>query len=295
MAIGTLLGLAHALAGMTYVAGTLMQSLPVPKREWKAWGPVMMWDATIAELGIATVSIMQLIVDIISNLIRAELAGPFSSPSVSFLAITSQLVSFDAAIFILISIVNSTIVLAPVAELLVKILGLPVQIVTTAIIIWSIIHIIIGLFPNLWLVLWETGLVFFAIPFRIGRKFASYLMASAIVLAIALPIMPSIALWLEGHLSYELLFGRFQDIVNQVQSNPLALLQLIPLLATSVADLLGAMVIALVIFPFVYLFILSMIIRSLANAFGGSASGPIFSEFVVTQSRESVKTLEESR
>lgn len=283
--IGSLLGIAHGLASLTYVCGVLMQTLPVPKSEWKAWGPSMLWDAVISEIAIGTISTVQLLVSAISNILGTSFGGPFISLALSFTSIISQLVVIDATLLFLISLVSSTVVLGPIAEILAKMLGPLATWVTIAIIIWSIIYIIISFFPSLWLTIYSVGVCFFAIPFRIGRGLATNLMALAIVLAIGLPPMPSIALWIEGYIGYQTFLGQLQAALNQVQTNPLAIFQL-----SSMPSLIGnigaSVAIALILFPLAYLFMLSIIARSLAHLLGGSATGVTVSKFILTPARE---------
>lgn len=278
--IGTLMGLAHSLLLLTYIFGVLMQTLPVPKRDWKAWGPTMMWDACIGELALGMLSAVQLAVGAISDLLGASLSGPFTSPTVSFGLIMAQLAMIDTAIF-LISAVSATVVLGPVAEILARMLGPCASWLTSAIILWSTLILIINLFPRIWLTIYTLGICFFAIPFRIGRQIGSYLMSTSIVLAIGLPPMPSIALWLEGYLGYQGFLKPFQEIITQVQSNPLLIAQLLASIPSAVGSLMAAIVIALIVFPVIYLFFLTVIARSLAKLLGGSSGGPTLTRFIL--------------
>jgi len=142
--------------------------------------------------------------------------------------------------------------------------------------------IVINLFPQIWLSLYTFGICFFAIPFRIGRSLASYFMSSSIVLAIGLPPMPSISLWLEGYIGYQGSVKPFQDIISQVQTNPLLILQLIATIPVAIGNLLASIVIALIIFPLVYIFMLTTIARGLAKLIGGSSGGPTLTRFILT-------------
>jgi len=291
---GLLLGLAHALASLTYVFGVLMQTLPIPRREWKAWGPTLMWDACIAEVAIGTVAAVQLAVSAISNLLGSSFGGPFTSPNLSFSLILAQLVMIDVATVLLISAVSATVVFAPVAEILSRILGSAVSSCTAAIIVWSTIKVITALFPGLWLVIYEVGLCFYSIPFRIGRRLASYFMSSSIVMAIGLPPMPSMAIWLEGYIGYQAFAIELQNILGQMQRNPLAAVELIGLLPLALGNLMAAIIIALIVFPIAYLFILSVIARSLANVLGGASAGPAPSIFVLAPAREITASVKEA-
>jgi len=280
METGTMLGLAHSLAVLTYIFGVLIQTLPLPKHEWKAHGPDLLWDACVSELAIGVVSTIQLAVNALSSLLQSTIPGPFNSSTASFAVVMSQLVMIDAAIFLLISAVNATVVLVPIAEILARMLGSISNACTMAIVLWSTIYIVIQLFPAVWLTLYELGICFFAMPFRIGRKLGSYLMSGSIVLAVGLPLMPSLAIWLEGYIGYQGFLAQFQEIMCQIQSNPLAVAKLIELLPLAIGNLMAAVVIALIIFPLVYMFMLSAISKGLARLMGGS-SGPTLTRFVL--------------
>ena len=241
-----------------------------------------MWDACIGELALGTLSAIQLAVNVISNLLGTTFAGPFTSPATSFAIIMAQLVPINTAIFLLISALSATVVLAPVAELLARMLGPCASWVTGAITLWSMIIIVINLFPKIWLVLYTLGICFFAVPFRIGRKLACYLMSSSIVLAIGLPPMPSIALWLEGYIGYQGFVEPFQEIITQIQTNPLLITKLITTIPSLLGNLVAAIIIALIIFPLLYLFMLTAIARGLAKLIGESSGGPMLTRFILT-------------
>jgi len=279
---GTMIGVAYSLPFLTYVSGVFIQTLPIPKRDWKAWGPILMWDALLAELALGTLSAVQLAVTAISDLIGTTFAGPFTSPTASFALIMSQLVALDSAIFLLISAVSVTVVLGPVAEILARMLGPCASWVTGAITLWSMIILVINLFPKIWLSLYTLGICFFAVPFRIGRNLASYLMSSSIVLAIGLPPMPHFAIWLESYIGFQGSVKPFQDILAQIQTNPLLIVQLIATIPSALGNLMASVVIALIIFPLVYLFMLTAIARGLAKLIGGSSGGPMLTRFILT-------------
>lgn len=284
METGTLLGLAHSLAALTYVLGVLIQTLPVPKPAWKAHGPMLLWDACVAELSIGIVSMVQLAVDAISNLLKTTVPGPFNSSAASFALIISQLVMIDTAIFLLISALSATVVLGPVAEILARMLGPIGSWCTMAIVLWSTIYVVIQFFPAIWLTLYHTGICFFAIPFRIGRQLGAYFMSGSIVLAIGLPLAPSFAIWLEGYIGYQGFLAQFQEIVSQIESNPLAITELISNIPSAIGSLMAAIIISLIVFPVAYIFILSAVSKGLAKLIGGSA-GPTLSSFVLSPTK----------
>jgi hypothetical protein len=273
---GVLVGLAFGLAQLLFALGVLMQTLPVPRQEWKIWGPTMMWDACMVELALGTLSAVQLGAKALSDLIGSAYSAPIQHPGIVFGLIMAQLVAIDTAALLLISAVSATVVLAPVADLLSRMLGSGVSWVTSAIVIWSIIALILKLLPDLWLTLYTVGICFYALPFRIGRRIATGLMASSIVLAVGLPLMPSLALWLEGYIGFQGAINPIEKAVAEVQANPLAIIHLIYSLPAAFGNLIGSVIIALVVFPTVYIALLSVISGSLARAIGGSGASSFF-------------------
>ena len=270
--LGFLIGLAHAIAAFTYVLGVLFQTLPLTKAEIKAWGPTMMWDAVIAEVAIGLVYAVQTAVSYLSSLIQTSFDIPLD-PSISYGLILAQLTSMDATIILLISSLSATVVLAPVAELLSRMLGSVASWVTNAIIFWTVIYTLINVIPVIWLVLYEIGIVFFALPLRLGRRLGSYFMGGSIVSAVSLPVLPSLALKLEANLGYELALKQFQDAINSALTNPLAIVSLPAAVPALISGIMQAIVIALIIFPISYMFAVSVIAKSLSSALGGSSGG----------------------
>jgi hypothetical protein len=232
---------------------------------------MLMWDGTVSLFAISSISAVQLLLNWLSRLLNESFPGPFSSSTVSFALIMSQLVMIDATLFVVVTVVSGTVVLSPVAELLSRFFGPSVFWVTSAIILWSIILLVISLFPRIWLWSYVVGVCFFALPFRLGRRLGAYLMAAAIVISVALPILPSLAITFEGFVGYEGAFRNLMDLASQIKTNPLAIPMIIGSLPQTMATLLAAMIISLIIFPIAYLFMVSLLIESAARLLGGSS------------------------
>jgi hypothetical protein len=283
---GTLLGLGQGLAFLTYVMGILFQTLPVPRKEIKAWGPTLMADGIIAEFGLASAGLVQLLISWISQTLQQSIGAPFNAEPIAITTIMAQLVSLDSSFLLLISALSVTVVLAPVAGALSSMLSPALTWTTIAIVAWTIIQIVSNALPQIWLSAYALGVVFFAIPLRLGRRFGTLLMASSLVLSVGIPVMPSLAVWLEGYVGYETSMGPLQSLLSQIRSNPLLIGSFLATLPQALAGLLAAVIISLVIFPFAYLFILSLFVRSLANVIGGASSGPLLSDRISLSSRE---------
>lgn len=265
------IALVYALAAFNYSLGALFRTLPIPRQEWRAYGPMLMWDGTVSLFAISSISSVQLLLNWLSTLLNQSFPGPFSSSTVSFALIMSQLVLIDTTLFVIVTVVSGTVVLAPVAELLSRFFGPSVFWVTSAIILWSIILLVISLFPRIWLWSYVIGVCFFALPFRLGRRLGAYLMAAAIVISVALPILPSLAITFEGLVGYEGAFRNLIDLASQINKNPLAIPMIMASLPQTMAVLIAAVVLSLIVFPIAYLFAVSLLVQSAARLLGGSA------------------------
>ncbi len=281
-----MIGLAHSLAILTYTMGVLMQTLPVPWKSIRAYGPLLMWDGVISEMATLSIGLVQTLVVWVQSIVQQSIGAPFTGSGTEIALIVAQMTALDAGLFLLISTLSTTMVLAPVASALSSMLGPLLTWVTVALIVWLIVQTILGFLPTLWLTFYTLGVVFLAVPFRLGRRFGTNLMATSIVLMVTLPLMPSLAIWLEGQLGYQTAIKPVEDIIQKSKTKPENLLKLIPQLPLSVADLMVSVVVALVIFPFAYFFIISMVVRSLASILGSNASVPSVSSFVLTPAWE---------
>lgn len=281
-----MIGLAHSLAILTYTTGVLMQTLPVPWKSLRAYGPLLMWDGVISEMATLSISLVQVLVLWLTGTIREGIGAPFIGSGGEMGLIVTQLVTLDAGIFLLISGLSTTVILAPVAAALASMLGPLLTWITVALIVWLIVQAILGFLPTIWLTFYTLGVVFLAIPFRLGRRLGTSLMATSIVLMVMLPLMPALAVWLEGQLGYQTAIKPVENIMQQAKTKPENLIKLVPQLPLSIAGLMVSVVVALVIFPFAFFFIISMVVRSLASMLGSNASGPSVSSFVLTPAWE---------
>lgn len=272
---GTMLGIGHGFAIMTYIIGVSIEAMPVPFKRIKLLGPTLVSDAILAEVGLASVSLIDMLVRWISSTIQQSIGSPFNYSPTALTAILAQLSSLEAAMILLIGAVSSTVILAPVAAALSSMLGSALYWVTVAIVVWLILQSISAALPSIWISVYVLGLVFLALP-RIGRSFGTLLMSSSIVLAVGLPLAPSIAVWLEASMGYDGVVNPFQNLTSQILANPANAAQLISSLPMLVGNLFASVVVALVIFPFAYLFVLSLIIRDVSKLLGSASSSPAF-------------------
>lgn len=286
MVDGSMVGLAHSLAILTYTTGVLMQTLPIPWKSLRAYGRLLMWDGVISEMATLSIGLVQTLVGWVSGVMQQSIGAPFVGSGGEMALIVAQLAALDGGLFLLISALSTSVVLAPAATALASMLGPLLTWVTVALIVWLIVQTILGFLPTIWLTFYTLGVVFLAIPFRLGRRLGTNLMATSIVLMVMLPFMPSLAIWLEGQLGYQTAIKPIENIIDRSKRNPESVLLLIPQLPLSVAGLMVSVVVALVVFPFAWFFIISMVVRSLASMLGSNASGPSVSSFVLTPAWE---------
>lgn len=278
--IGSLLALGHSLAWLTYVLGVLFQTLPLPRKALKAWGPTLMVDAVIAEFALASIGIVESLVNWVSQTIQAALGSPFN-PTASFVIIVAELAAVDTMLVSILVALSSIPELALIAQTVSNLLNPALTIVTSALVLWIILEIIASFIPSLWLTTYALGIVFYALPFRVGRRLGSYLLSSSTVLTIAIPLMPCLAMGLQSFLGYRLLIQPLQDSLSSLQTNPFEIFNIVSILSTAIPRIIAAIVISLILFPPIFLFMVSAIIRGVANAIGGAASGPMVQSFTI--------------
>src|SRR5712692_5086663 len=120
--VGILLAIPFVLSPLTYNMGVLFLTLPLPRR-WRAYGPLLMSDAMVSLFAVSSISAVQLLMSWLSGLVNESFGGPFSSSAASFAVIESQLTLIDSSLVLIVAAVSSTVVLAPVAEILARMMG----------------------------------------------------------------------------------------------------------------------------------------------------------------------------
>lgn len=288
---GELLAVGHSLAALLYVIGVLVQTLPIPYASIKAHGPQLMKDGVISEIAILSVSIVTLLVSWISQMFSTAVQMPVG-PDAAFGIILAQLTAIEISILLLIGFVSSTIILAPLAFAISSITSSILTFVTVALIIWLIVKAISGIIVASWLSFYIFGLVMFAFPFRIGRSVGAMFMAASIVAVIAIPIMPSVAIWLQGSLGSETALSPIDNTISKIKKNPnpLLVVRLITQIPEMIGNLMVSVVVSLILFPFAYLLVVSMISQSVARLLGGSSSTSV-SSFVLAPAWDTGKKL----
>src|SRR3989442_362235 len=125
-----MIGLANSLAILTYFLGCMIQLLPIPWKGLRAHGPQLMMDGIVAQIAAGSILLVELLVQWFNGLLQQNLGSPFMGETGAMALILSQLTALDASLFLLISILSTTVVLAPIAYTLSNMFG-PILTVTT--------------------------------------------------------------------------------------------------------------------------------------------------------------------
>jgi hypothetical protein len=264
--------IAFALSLVTYFLAPLMRS--IPKDEIAGWAIVLRNDALISMIAIGSVSALQALMKYVSAIVTSGLPPSFTSnPTDAYLVILTQLGTIDGVLVLLIGAVSAIPLLSGVGVLLGNMLGSLAMFVTNSIVLWSIIQLLSNTLQTLFLTFWGLGLIAWSMPYRIGRTLGSHILASMMVLSIGLPLAAPAALWVEQQLATHAIQKEFENFAGRLTSNPLLILKLMSHLTMLVGKLIASVLIALLIFPLIYLSALGFLIRGLATLMGGSSPG----------------------
>ena len=261
--IAELLALALALAGMNAALSYILWVSPLP-RHWKVHAYHLYSDAITINILVFSVNLVQILVNSLAKILSVNLTGPMQVPTLSFTVIMVQLGSLLGGILTIMMICASA-----GFESVGRLMELAGNIVTGSMMFWSIIFLAINLILKFWVLIYVIGIVFYSVPFRLTRKVGSTLMSSSCILVIGLPLLPDFALLLEWSIGFQPVLENF---LTKIQ-NP-DILTFLPAywhleISKAIAQILGSLVIALIIFPIVYIWILSRIIRRVSELIGG--------------------------
>ena len=263
---------AFALSGLTFFLSALMMTLQ--KRELVAWGMLLRNDSIIAMIAIGTVSSIQLLLEFVQKMITGSAGSALATPASAYVMIMGQLVGIDAALIAIVALVSAVPNLQGFSILLGHMLGPSISAVTGSIVLWTVLQAISNVMPTLFLTLFSAGLCLWSTPFRIGRQAGSSIMSLAMVLFVGLPLAAPSAIWIESYVMTSSDLNNLTGAADSLHSsilNPNFLSNLIITnLAELIARVLSGLVIALIIFPVMFLALLGFFTRSLAVLLGGS-------------------------
>ncbi|MBI3841578.1 MAG: hypothetical protein HY295_00245 [Thaumarchaeota archaeon] len=263
---------AFALSGLTFFLSPLMMAMP--KKELVAWGILLRNDSIIAMIAIGTVSSIQLLLEFVQKMITQSAGSALATPASAYGMIMGQLVGIDAALIAIVGLVSAVPNLQGFSILLGHMLGPSISAVTGSIVLWTVLQAISNVMPTLFLTLFSAGLCLWSTPFRIGRQAGSSIMSLAMVLFVGLPLAAPSAIWMENYVLTSHDLDNLTGISNNMQSNILDPSFLSNLIITNLAEIiarvLSGLVIALIVFPVMFLALLGFFARSLSMLIGGS-------------------------
>lgn len=264
--ITELLALALAFAGMNAALSYALWVSPLP-RNWKVHAYHLYSDAITINILVFSVSLVQILVSSLAKILSVNLTGPMQVPTLSFTAIMAQLGSLLGGI-LAIMVACASAGLGSVGNML----ELAGNVITGSMLLWSVIFLAINLILKFWTLLYVIGIVFYSVPFRLTRKVGSTLMASSCVLVIGLPLLPDFALILEWTIGFQPVLENFMSRIQRLD-----IITLLPPygyneIISAVFQMLSSVIIALIVFPIIYLWILSKVTRRLSELIGGYSS-----------------------
>ena len=265
---------AFALAGLTYYLAGLMMTLP--KQEWASWGHLMRSDSIIAMVAIGSVSAIQLLIGYVQKIIMDSGGSGLVQPNQAFLAITSQLAAIDVALIAIVGFVSILPSMSGLASVLGNMFGPAISVVTSAMILWTLIQMIGQIITVMFLTLFSIGLLLWSMPFRIGRTAGSSIIALSVVLFVGLPLAGPIAIWIQGYIitsdDISSLTRNSEILKNADLLDPDYLSKYLFVNITDIlARVVGSMVVALLVFPVLYMALLGIFTTAIANLIGGSS------------------------
>jgi len=262
---------AFSAAVLTYFLSPLMMT--IPKVEIAKWGAVMRNDSIISMIAIGSVSSIQLLLEFVQKTVADMTGSSVASSGHAFTVILSQLIVIDTALVAIVGILSTTPALQGIGIVMGHVLGPAISSVTGSIILWTTLQMVGNVIPVLFLTMFSIGLCLWSMPFRIGRKTGSYIMALSMVFFVGLPIAAPIALWLQGYLFTS---SDLDGLSGISKTKPEKLLDpdflrsfIIGKITEMVARVVGGVVIALIMFPALYIGLLFVMARSLASVIGG--------------------------
>jgi len=262
---------AFSVAVLTYFLSPLMMT--IPKVEIAKWGAIMRNDSIISMIAIGSVSSIQLLLEFVQKMMADMTGSSTVNSSHAFATILSQLVVIDTALVGIVGILSTVPALQGIGIVMGHVLGPAISSVTGSIILWTTLQMVGNIMPVLFLTMFSIGLCLFSIPFRLGRKSGAFTIALSMVFFVGLPMAAPIALWLEGYLFTS---SDLDGLSGISKTKPEKLLDLdflrnflIGKITEVVARIVGGVVIALIVFPTLYIGLLFVMARSLASVIGG--------------------------
>jgi len=177
--------LAFYLSFLTYYLGTLIYALPIPLYSLKKWGPNLIKDSILTFTLLISIDYIKNGIIEIANIIGSSWEGFYAWTDATLDFLGQQrllLIAYYTAFKALKSLILYGDILGPV-----------IRLISYNIITISFMRISGYFFQSYWFILVAMGIMFIAIPFRLGRSAGAWLIALSIVFYIGLPLLPAFA------------------------------------------------------------------------------------------------------
>lgn len=174
--------LAFYLSFLTYYLGVLIYSLPIPIYSLKKWGPMMIRDSILVFVLLVSIDFIKRSVMSIADIIGSNWTGFYTWNDITLEFLAEQrlmLIVYYTAFRALKAIILYGDILGPL-----------IRLVSYNIIFLYTVRFLGYFFQTYWFSLVAMGIMFIALPFRIGRSAGAWLIAIAITFYIGLPLLP---------------------------------------------------------------------------------------------------------
>ena len=267
--------IAFSLATLTYFLSPVMMNFH--KKEFVAWGIILRNDALVAMVAIGSVSLIRLLLEFVQQLITQSAGSSLTTSGAAYTEVMAQLTGIEVALVAVMTVVSAIPLpsLQGIVIILGHVLGPAISASTGAIILWVVLQSLSNIMPALFLTMFSSGLVLWSIPFRVGRGVGSYLMALAMVLFVGLQLAAPAAIWLENYVLTSSDLNDLSGLADRIpKNNPIPLGNFIAVnIVELVSRVVAGMIVALIVFPALFLAMLGVFTRAIANLIGGSSGG----------------------
>ncbi len=171
------------LAFLSYYIGVLILASPIPLYHFKKWGPILIKDAILVFILLISIDNILSFIGKISSIIGASWNG-YNAWIRNTLTFLEEQRFIILSFYLALKTFNASIIYADLLGPLLRTISYNIFALYTYSFIGSFFH-------NYLLLLMSMGLLFIAIPFRIGRSAGAWLLALAIVFYIGLPLLPA--------------------------------------------------------------------------------------------------------
>jgi hypothetical protein len=251
-----------ALGFVTFTSGSCMIGLPLPSR-YKTIGLRLTYDGIVTAFAAYLTPIMPVVMDYLKVLLTWTLGAP--APS-GFEDISTHITTLNNDLFSLVGLVSSLD--APRAELLARSVGHLGALVHTSLITWTLLETATLWLEEAWIYVWQISLTFWGIPARVGRALGALGLGLALVATPSLAYAAHLAMAYESHIATHPT-EKIEDLVRLLSNDPLSLDKVLEMIPKVVRETYSPIMVAYVLFPYLYVSMILLLARGVATAFGG--------------------------